>query len=473
MFANPRRTSDCPVPILRSNRRSSQSKYKAYRYIIVGAGTAANAAVKAIRETDTEGEILLLGDTIQKALPYHKPPLSKELKQKRNIDIHPTLNFTDVDEDENKELCEETGGDKRLIKLRHRQAKSLNYAEQLITLDNGQIYEFDSCLIATGGAPKLAPYFRELGDKVMTYRTMRDFQLLKDVCQRVKSIAIVGGGLLASEIASSVAAEVGIKVYQIFTGPGLYSKLLPGYLSDYVTEESRKIGVDVRSGFVCDCQTLPDDKLKLILDNGGHIETEFVVVCVGAQPNVEIARGAGLPIHEENGGIIVGATLEVAENIYAAGDVISWHDPILKEYRRVDWHDHSLASGHIAGRNMAGEALEYHHQPFFWSDLGIIGFEAVGLIDSTLETVGVWATGEGDTQQEPLVLVNNDVAPKGCDFKKGFVYYIKHKYIVGILLVGVYGKIEESRAMIVQRRFQIMEPDNCKNLLSFEDKRKR
>lgn len=466
----PRRTSDCPAPVLRSNRRTSQSKYKAYRYIIIGAGTAANAAVKSIRETDKEGEILLLGDVVQKALPYHKPPLSSELKQRRALDYYPTLNFTDV-EDENKESAEVTVGDRHLIRLRHRQARSLDYAEQLITLDNGQIYEFDSCLIATGGAPKLAPYFRELGENVMTYRTMKDFQQLKDACQRVKSLAIVGGGMLASELASSVASELGIKVVQIFTGPGVYSKLLPRYLSDYCTEQSRKIGVDIRSGFVCDCQRMENDKLKLILDDGGNIETEFVVVCAGAQPNVEIARSAGLPIHEGNGGIIVGPTLEVAENIYAAGDVTSWHDPILKEYRRVDWHDHSLASGHIAGKNMAGEALEYHHQPFFWSDLGFFGFEAVGIIDSHLHSVGVWANSD-DPNCEPLILLNDDLPPVGFEFKKGFIYFLQRKYIVGILLAGVYGKIEDARAMIVQRRFQIEEPDNCANLLSFEDKRR-
>jgi programmed cell death 8 (apoptosis-inducing factor) len=470
MYASDRRTSDCPAPVLRSNRRSSQSKYKAYRYVIIGAGTAANSAVKAIRETDTEGEILLLGDAVQKALPYHKPPLSGELHHKRKTDMYPTLNFTDV-EDENKELAQENAGDKHLVKLAHRQARSIDYVEQLITLDNGQIYEFDSCLIATGGAPKLAPYFRELGENVMSYRTMRDFQQLKDSCQRVKSVAVVGGGLLATELASSIASELHIKVYQIFTGPGIYSKLLPRYLSDYITEESRKSGVDVRRGFVCDCRRLPDDSISLILDNGGHIDTEFVVVCTGAQPNVEIAKTAGLPIHEENGGIIVGPTLEVSENIFAAGDVISWHDPIFKNYRRIDWHDHSLASGHIAGKNMAGEALEYHHQPFFWSDLGIVGFEAVGLIDSNLPSIGVWATSDTATS-EPLVLLQDDTAPAGFEFKKGFVYYLQRDYIVGILLVGIYGKIEESRAMIIQRRFRIEEPEQCKNLLSFEDKRR-
>lgn len=50
---------------------------------------------------------------------------------------------------------------------------------------------------------------------------MKDFEQLKDACQRVKSIAIVGGGLLATELASSIAVEAGIHVTQIFTGPGI------------------------------------------------------------------------------------------------------------------------------------------------------------------------------------------------------------------------------------------------------------
>lgn len=48
------------------------------------------------------------------------------------------------------------------------------------------------------------------------------------------------------------------------------------------------------------------------------------VICAGTQPNVEIAESAGLPISKEDGGIIVEPTLEVAPDIYAAGDIISW-----------------------------------------------------------------------------------------------------------------------------------------------------
>jgi programmed cell death 8 (apoptosis-inducing factor) len=52
----------------------------------------------------------------------------------------------------------------------------------------------------------------------------------------------------------------------------------------------------------------------------------------------------------------------------------------------------AVLSGRHAGENMVGESRAYNHQSMFWSDLGPeIGYEAVGLIDSQLSTVSVWA----------------------------------------------------------------------------------
>ena len=60
--------------------------------------------------------------------------------------------------------------------------------------------------------------------------------------------------------------------------------------------------------------------------------------------------------------------------------------------RRVEHHDHAVVSGKLAGQNMAGAAQPYHHQSMFWSDLGPnVGYEAIGLVDSSLPTVGIWA----------------------------------------------------------------------------------
>ena len=59
---------------------------------------------------------------------------------------------------------------------------------------------------------------------------------------------------------------------------------------------------------------------------------------------------------------------------------------------QVEHHDHAVVSGRLAGENMTGAKKEYTHQSMFWSDLGPdVGYEAIGVVDSSLQTVGVFA----------------------------------------------------------------------------------
>ncbi len=54
-----RRSSHCPEVVYRSHSHSNTREFKVFRYIIIGAGSAATAAVKAIREGDTDGEVII------------------------------------------------------------------------------------------------------------------------------------------------------------------------------------------------------------------------------------------------------------------------------------------------------------------------------------------------------------------------------------------------------------------------------
>src|SRR3954462_9031908 len=45
------------------------------KYLLVGGGLARCSGARAIRERDTEGSVLLVGQEINR--PYHRPPLSK------------------------------------------------------------------------------------------------------------------------------------------------------------------------------------------------------------------------------------------------------------------------------------------------------------------------------------------------------------------------------------------------------------
>ena len=102
------------------------------------------------------------------------------------------------------------------------------------------------------------------------------------------------------------------------------------------------------------------------------VETDLIVAAIGAQLNVELAKSAGLEVHEKHG-IMVDATLRTADpNIWVAGDCAAypeafvgmlWHN---EHYRNAQWQ------GEIAGANMAsdkGEAQEFARAPYFFSDI--------------------------------------------------------------------------------------------------------
>jgi hypothetical protein len=84
--------------------------------------------------------------------------------------------------------------------------------------------------------------------------------------------------------------------------------------------------------------------------------------------------------------------------------------------------------GKIAGRNVAGEPMPYHHLPFFYSDLFDLGYEAVGDINSELETISDW--------QEP--------------FQKGVIYYMQNDRVRAVLAWNVWDQVEPARKLIAE-----------------------
>jgi hypothetical protein len=82
--------------------------------------------------------------------------------------------------------------------------------------------------------------------------------------------------------------------------------------------------------------------------------------------------------------------------------------------------------GKIAGRNMTGRSEQYRHLPFFYSDLFDLGYEAVGVLDASLDIVEDWK------QQ----------------FRKGVIYYLKDDRVRGVLLWNTWGQVDAARSLI-------------------------
>jgi programmed cell death 8 (apoptosis-inducing factor) len=441
-----------------------------YKYVIVGLGTAGYSALKVLRESDPNAKILVVG--YEPNTPYERPPLSKELWWTDDPDVGNKLEFTNYKGEKATpfyETPEELSKYPNVKVLTNMAVVDLDVDRKGLMLADGTIVFFEKCLLATGGHPRSLPNQLK-HPKVTTFRTIQDFQMLDKVTRdpTIKHITIIGGGFLGTELAAALnkrGKQFGFKVAQVFPESGCMALNIPQYLSDYATKLMRNDGVDVRPGvFANEIKALENEnKLELLLSDKTSIQTDHIVVAVGIKPNTGLAEKSNLEVDRENGGIVVNAELQARSDIYVAGDVASYYDAVLGR-RRVEHYDHAQASGAHAAKNMLGARKPYTYQPFFWGNMNGIPYEAVGIIDSRLETVGVWQKGPQTEGGESTADYQNN-----NEFKRGVVYYLKNKKIVGVLLWNLFERVEDAqRAIKLGREFDDL--NKLQRVISLEEK---
>eukprot|EP01119_Soliformovum_irregulare_P017132 TRINITY_DN5039_c0_g2_i2.p1 TRINITY_DN5039_c0_g2~~TRINITY_DN5039_c0_g2_i2.p1 ORF type:complete len:340 (-),score=81.35 TRINITY_DN5039_c0_g2_i2:205-1224(-) len=189
----------------------------------------------------------------------------------------------------------------------------------------------------------------------------------------------------------------------------MLGEVFPEYLSKYATDViCNETGLETKSKVaITSVEQGENSNVKVTLSDNSTLEVDHIVVAVGTRPEVNLARN-DLEIDERNGGIAVNHEMQTSRSdIYAAGDVVSFPSSLLGR-RRVEFYDHARMSGKYAGYNMAGNRKSYLYQPSYIGDLGSLRYEAVGLIDNSLETVGVW---EKPGSKKPVRRIKQASAP--------------------------------------------------------------
>ncbi len=372
----------------------------AFDYLIVGAGMAGEAAAQAIRGADADAAIALIG--AEPHPPYDRPPLSKALwKDGKEDDIWRPIDRA-----------------RAHVQL-SRRATAIDRVAHAVRDDAGDIWKYRKLLLATGGTPRKLPF----GDGFVYYRTFDDYKRLRKAVQPGARIAVIGGGFIGSEIAAAMAIN-GCRVTMLFPEDAIGARVYPDALADAVTLYFRERGVDVRCGITATGGNGGANGAGLALSDGSTLEADAVVAGLGITPNVQLARDAGLEVAN---GIVVDARLRTSDpDIHAAGDVAAFPAPALGRRIRVEHENAAITMGHRAGLCMAGQDAPYDELPFFYSDLFDFGYEAVGILDSRLETVEQWVT----------------------PFREGVIYYLDAGRVRGVLLWNTWGQVEAARALI-------------------------
>jgi 3-phenylpropionate/trans-cinnamate dioxygenase ferredoxin reductase component len=376
-----------------------------YKYLIIGGGMTADAAVSGIREVDSNGSIGLISSDSDP--PYDRPPLTKSLWKGKPLDT----------------IWRHTPERKVDLHLR-RTAKAIDVQHKTVADDKNEVYSFDKLLLATGGSPRRLPFG---GDEIIYYRTLDDYRRLRDWTANRKRFAVIGGGFIGSEIAAALAMNQK-EVVMLFPGGGICSRMFPSGLSQFLNDFYRQKGVEVWSGESAAGLERKGPQFVLKTKSGREAAVDGVIAGLGIQPNLDLARMAGL---QTGDGIVVDELLRTSRpDIYAAGDAAYFYNPALDRRLRVEHEDNANTMGRIAGRNMAGSNEPYHHLPFFYSDLFELGYEAVGAVDSSLSVLADWKELH----------------------REGVVYYQKDDRVQGVLLWNVWGQVDAARELIAEKR---------------------
>jgi NADPH-dependent 2,4-dienoyl-CoA reductase/sulfur reductase-like enzyme len=372
----------------------------AYRYLIVGGGMTGDAACRGIRDHDADGSIGMF--TSEPHDPYARPPLSKGLwsgKEESSV-------FRGTPD-----LGVEVHTGCRIV--------ALDLDARTATDDTSATHSFEKVLLATGGTPRRLPSGGE--DDVIYYRTLDDYRRLRSLAGDGVRAAVIGGGFIGSEVAAALASN-GCEVTIVFPDGGIGARLFPESLASFVNDYYRDKGVTV----------LPEQLVEQVstgsvsTEDGTTVEADVIVAGLGIEPTTDLAESVGLEVDD---GVLVDELGRAGgrDHVFAAGDVARFPVAALGGTRRVEHEDHANTHGRAVGANMAGAGEPYDHLPFFYSDLFELGYEAVGDVDSRLDTVAEWA--------EPN--------------RKGVVGYVDGDGKArGFLLWDVWDKVDSARELI-------------------------
>ncbi len=331
--------------------------------VIVGAGHAGGTAAALLRQLGFEGAITLVGE--EPLAPYQRPPLSKAwLKGEADGDslaLRPESFYAEAG----------------ITLITGVAAFRIDRAARTVALSDGRSLPYDHLVIATGArARPLAVPGADL-DGVMFLRSAADAERLKAVLGAGKTLAVVGGGYIGLEAAASARA-LGAGAVVIEREPRILARVACEVLSTFFTDYHQSKGVRFVTGAVIEAFEGEDGHITAVkLADGRRIACDAALVGIGAIPNDDLAREAGL---ECTGGIVVDEHSRTGDPaIFAIGDVT--HRPLARYDRmfRLESVANALEQARQAASVIAGRPVPAHEVTWNWSDQYDIKYQFAGL----------------------------------------------------------------------------------------------
>jgi 3-phenylpropionate/trans-cinnamate dioxygenase ferredoxin reductase subunit len=384
-------------------------------YLLIGGGLASGNCARWLRRSGADGSILLIGR--EPDLPYDRPPLSK--------------GYLRGEEDRQAALLHTADwyAQQRIETMTRTSAMKLDLEARTVKLSNKEEVGFGQMLLATGAnVRRLNVPGAEL-EGIHYLRTFANSDAIRADAAG-KRVVLIGGSYIASEVAASLS-ELGSACTMVMMEPVLLSRTFGPETARFFHDLLIDHGIEIHAEDELERFEGADGRVTKVVTKGGHeFAADAVVIGAGVNPDVMLARGAGLALGQ-TGGVRVDAQLQTAAvGVFAAGDVAEYESVIHGGRRiRVEHWDVAFNQGKAVALGMLGKIAPYDVVPYFFSDLSN------------------WAAIE---YLGPAYDWDREVIRGSFDDGAFTVFYLHTGRLVGALTVGRSEDLQHARRLIAE-----------------------
>ncbi|GAB3272835.1 FAD-dependent oxidoreductase [Sinomonas notoginsengisoli] len=338
--------------------------------LIIGASQSGVQLAISLRALGFEEPITLLGEENHR--PYQRPALSKEWLQGEVGNESLIFRSAEYWDEHNVTLVK----DQRIVRVEKNPDGS-----GVAVAESGAEFPFKRLALTVGArARKMAVDGADLVG-VVYLRNADDALALKAIVGDATDVAVVGGGFIGLEAASSLK-KMGKNVTVLEYGPRLVGRAVGEETAEYFLEAHRARGLDIRLNARITRFTGEAGAVAGVeFEDGSVVPAQIVLVGIGVVPNTELAEQMGLAV--DNGIVVDSHALASDGTTVAVGDCANMPNPVpgspAGERIRLESVNNAIEHAKVAAYSLMGRREDYAGIPWFWSNQADLKLQIAGL----------------------------------------------------------------------------------------------
>jgi 3-phenylpropionate/trans-cinnamate dioxygenase ferredoxin reductase subunit len=329
--------------------------------LTLGAGQAGFQVALSLREEGFDGPVTLLGAEAE--LPYQRPPLSKAFlageATRASLALRPAGFYAE-----------------RGIALRLGDAAiGIDRDARRVRLASGATLAYGHLVLATGARNRTLPVAGAALPGVHALRDVAEAEALRAAMAGSRRMAVIGAGFIGLECAAAAAARgIAVTVFEAAAWP--MARAVSALTSAAFQALHEAAGIRFVFGAKVAAVLEAEGRAAGVgTADGQRHAADLVLTGIGAEPETDLAKAAGLPVAP---GVAVDALLRTADPaISAIGDCAAY--PLAEGGLCLESVQAAVDGARCVAARIAGRPRAYAATPWFWSDQGAARLQIAGL----------------------------------------------------------------------------------------------